>query len=165
MRGMTDGAGAGAGAVSVRRASVADAGTLAELRWRWQVEEGGDTAPDRAAFVDRFVGWMLDHTATHVPFVAEVGGRVAGMAWLMYADRVPAPSRPHRRTGDVQAVYVVPELRDGGVGAALLRAVLDTAREEGLERVTVHSSDRATPFYARLGFAAEDKLMHWRHPA
>jgi hypothetical protein len=31
--------------------------------------------------------------------------------------------------------------------------------------VTVHSSERATPFYGRLGFAAEDKLMHWRRPA
>jgi GNAT superfamily N-acetyltransferase len=165
MRGMTDDAHAGAGAVTARRATAADAGTLAELRWRWQAEERGDTVLDRAGFVDLFVRWVLDHMATHVPFVVEVGGRVVGMAWLMFADRVPAPSRPRRRTGDVQSVYVVPELRGQGVGAVLLGALLDTAREQGLERVTVHSSERATPFYGRLGFVAEDKLMHWRRPA
>jgi GNAT superfamily N-acetyltransferase len=146
------------------RPTPTDARMLAELRWRWRAEERGDAAMDRESFTDLFVAWVLDHLTTHIPFVVEVDGRVAGMAWLMLADRVPTPSRPHRRSGDVQSVYVVPELRDHGVGGVLLGAVLDAAREHGLQRVTVHSSDRATPFYRRLGFTAEEKLMHWWHP-
>jgi len=100
--------------------------------------------------------------ATHVPFVAEVDGTVVGMAWLMLADRVPAPTRRHRRTGDVQAVYVAPEHRDSGVGAVLVGALLAEARELGLEHVTVHSSERAVQFYKRQGFASDPQWLWWR---
>jgi hypothetical protein len=53
----------------------------------------------------------------------------------------------------VQSVYVVPELRDGGIGAALQEAVLAEAGRLELEHVTVHSSRRcarpATPARCR----------------
>jgi GNAT superfamily N-acetyltransferase len=138
--------------VTVRRATAADAPALARLRWRWRTEERDEPGTGRAAFVELFSVWMMDHLSTHLPFLAEVDGRVAGMAWLMLAARVPSPARTDRRTGDVQSVFVVPELRNSGVGAALLDAVLAEARNRGLEHVTVHSSDRAVPFYLRAGF-------------
>ncbi|MEU5722929.1 GNAT family N-acetyltransferase [Micromonospora sp. NPDC047738] len=85
-----------------------------------------------------------------------------GMAWLMVADRVPTPARRHRRSGDVQSVYVVPELRDSGIGAALLEAVLAEAGGLALEHVTVHASDRAVRFYERLGFQHDERLLGWK---
>lgn len=83
------------------------------------------------------------------------------MAWLMVADRPPVPGRPARRSGDVQSVYVVPELRDGGIGAALLDAVLRRAVELDLEHVTVHSTERAVPFYQRAGFRHDPRWLRW----
>lgn len=105
---------------------------------------------------------MVDHLATHHPFVAVVDGRLSGMAWLMLADRVPSPSRLDRRTGDVQSVYVVPELRDSGVGGALIEAILKDARDRELEHVTVHSGERAVPFCLRSGFADGQRWFQWR---
>jgi GNAT superfamily N-acetyltransferase len=134
---------------------------MGELRWRWPTEELGYAGTDRAAFVESFATWVVDHMATHIPFVAEVAGDIVGMAWLMLADRVPAPTRRHRRTGDVQAVYVVPEQRDSGVGAVLLEALLAEARELGLEHVTVHSSVRAVRFYERRGFEHDPTWLRW----
>jgi GNAT superfamily N-acetyltransferase len=136
---------------------------MGELRWRWPTEELGYEGTDRAAFVETFAAWVVAHMATHVPFVVEISGEVVGMAWLMLADRVPAPTRRHRRTGDVQAVYVAPEVRDSGVGAVLLEALLAEARELGLEHVTVHSSRRAVRFYERGGFAHDPTWLRW-HP-
>ena len=46
------------------------------------------------------------------------------------------------------------------LGGRLVDAVLDLARELGLERVTVHSSDRAVPAYRRHGFASAPTLLH-----
>ncbi|MFJ5993848.1 GNAT family N-acetyltransferase [Streptomyces sp. NPDC092370] len=37
--------------------------------------------------------------------------------------------------------------------------MLDEARELGLERVTVHSSPRAVPAYARSGFQESPRLL------
>jgi hypothetical protein len=70
--------------VVVRRATPVDVPGLARLRWRWRIEDRGEhTDLDRESFVDLFTTWVLDHAATHLPFVAEVDGRLVGMAWLL----------------------------------------------------------------------------------
>jgi GNAT superfamily N-acetyltransferase len=148
--------------VTVRKASAADAVALACLRWRWPAGERGYSETDRGAFVELFSAWVIEHLSTHLPFLAEVDDEVVGMAWLMVTDRVPSPARRSRRTGDVQSVYVVPELRDGGVGGALLDAVLAEARMLELEHVTVHSSERAVAFYLRAGFEDGQRWLQWR---
>jgi GNAT superfamily N-acetyltransferase len=147
--------------VTVRRASVGDATALAGLRWRGLTESGRSIELDEGAFVDAFSAWVSGHVATHLPFLVEADGDVAGMAWLMVAERVPSPERRHRRCGDVQSVYVLPELRDRGIGAALLEVVLAEARTLELEHVTVHSSDGAVRFYQRAGFQHDQCWLRW----
>jgi len=155
--------------IIVRRGTAQDAPALARLRWQWRADARASGASasnpatvDRATFVDFFSTWVVDHLATHLPFVAEVDGRLAGMAWLMLPDRVPSVSNLDRRFGDVQSVYVVPELRNAGVGAALMAAVLAEARARELEFVTVHSSERAVPMYERAGFRAGQRWLEFR---
>lgn len=151
-------------AIRIRRGTAEDAPALARLRWQWRADERGESPADvdRATFVEFFAGWVVDHLATHLPFVAEVDGRLAGMAWLMHTDRVPGVTNLARRMGDVQSVYVVPELRDRGVGAALMAAVLAEARARELEFVTVHSSERAVTMYERAGFRAGQNWLESR---
>ncbi|WP_051724178.1 GNAT family N-acetyltransferase [Micromonospora chokoriensis] len=148
--------------VDVRAATAADAAALAGLRWRRLTEERGYTGTDHADFVEAFVGWVTEHLPTHLPFLAEVDGDVVGMAWLMVADRVPTPVHRSRQSGDVQAVYVVPERRGNGIGAALLEEVLAEARRRDLEHVTVHSSRRAVPLYQRVGFQHDPTWLRWQ---
>ncbi|MEV0716179.1 GNAT family N-acetyltransferase [Asanoa sp. NPDC050611] len=135
---------------------------MAGLRWRRLAEERGYTGTDRATFLDAFATWLVDHEATHLPFIAEMDGQVVGMAWLMVAERVPTPAARKRLSGDVQSVLVVPERRNGGVGAALLEEVLAEAARLDLEHVTVHSSDRAVPFYQRVGFEHDRTWLRWK---
>jgi GNAT superfamily N-acetyltransferase len=145
--------------VVVRKGTAVDAPALARMRWRWRVEERHEAHGDRELFVDFFATWVIDHLATHVPFVVEADARLAGMAFLMLSDRVPSPALMDRRTGDIQSVYVIPELRGGGVGTMLLRAVLADARARELEFVTVHSGERAVPYYLRAGFTADPRWL------
>jgi GNAT superfamily N-acetyltransferase len=145
--------------IAIRRGTAQDAPALARLRWQWDKRPG---TVDQATFVEFFAAWVVDHLPTHLPFVAEVDGRLAGMAWLMLPDRVPSVSNLDRRFGDVQSVYVVPELRDRGVGAALMAAVIAEARARELEFVTVHSSERAVPMYERAGFRAGRRWLEFR---
>ncbi len=145
----------------MRRATAADSAALAGLRMRAQAEDGGHGEPDHDAFVEFFAAWFTAHSSTHLPFVAEVAGEVVGMAWLMIAERVPAPAQPLRRFGDVQSVYVLPEVRGRGIATALLVDLLATARTLGLEHVTVHSSDRAVRVYQRAGFGPDEHWLRW----
>jgi GNAT superfamily N-acetyltransferase len=148
--------------VAVRRATAEDAPSLARLRWRWRIEERGEAGIDRDAFLEFFVSWVIDHLASTVPFVAEVDGRLAGMAFLAVSDRVPSPARMDRRTGDVQSVYVVPELRALGIGAQLMEALRRYAEDRELAFVSVHSAGNAVRFYERWGFRGNERWLMWR---
>ncbi|MDG4826633.1 GNAT family N-acetyltransferase [Asanoa sp. WMMD1127] len=138
--------------VVVRRATVADAAALSALRRDGVADDAFDTS---------FSEWLAAHVETHLPFVAELDGRVVGMAWLFVAARVPSRSRRDRRFGDVQSVYVLPSARGRGVGAALLAEVLACAEQLSLEHVTVHSSDRAVSLYTRAGFGQDRTWLRW----
>ncbi|GLZ00124.1 GNAT family N-acetyltransferase [Actinoplanes sp. NBRC 103695] len=133
----------------VRRGGVEDVAALAELR---------ELGPDELA---AFAGWVAAHAATHLPFVAVVGGAVVGSAWLHVAERVPGNGSPHRLYGDVQSVMVREEYRGRGVGGALMAAILAEARTRGLVHVTVHSGRRAVDFYLRNGFRQHRQMLLW----
>ncbi len=146
--------------ITVREAEDSDLPAVAALRWQWAVRENGAApATTRDEFVECFVTWARQHATGHRCVVALRGHAVVGMAWLAITLRVPTPTAPHRTSGDVQCVYVVPAERDSGVGGRLIDGVLDTAWALGLERVTVHSSSRAVAAYARHGFAASPRLL------
>ncbi len=145
--------------LSIRLAHPDDLPAVAELRWRWFEERGGRPLMTRAEFVPRFVTWAEENRDTHRCVVALRNGTVVGMAWLAVVPRVPRPRSFERASGDLQSVYVVPAERDNGIGGALVDAVLTLARDLGLERVTVHSSQRAVGVYARRGFAASPVLL------
>lgn len=120
----------------------------------------GDQWPGPPSFVDSFSAWVHHHLSTHLPFIAELDDRPAGMAWFMIGERVPSRSRAHRPCGDVQSVYVLPQLRDQGIGAAPMDAVLAEASKLDLEQVTVHSSRRAG-LYQRRGFQHDQRWLRW----
>ncbi|WP_216210192.1 GNAT family N-acetyltransferase [Amycolatopsis aidingensis] len=149
--------------VTIRPAKRDELAAVAELRWQWGLEramEHGDSpGTGHEEFVARFLDWAGRHGHSHHCLVAVRDGLVIGMAWLAVLQRVPTPLAVERASGDLQCVYVVPGERDGGLGGLLIQAVLALARELGLERVTVHSSIRAVPAYARHGFAASPCLL------
>lgn len=109
-----------------------------------------------------FVAWARENTSSHCCTVLVREDVVVGMAWLAVLARVPSPRALQRASDDLQCVYVLPGERDGGLGGRLIDAVLDRARELGLERVTVHSSPRAIPAYCRHGFESSPRLLHAR---
>jgi len=55
--------------------------------------------------------------------------------------------------------YVLPEHRDGGIGAALVDALVTHARELGCVRIVLSPSDRSVPFYQRAGFGPATMLL------
>lgn len=67
-----------------------------------------------------------------------------------------------RKTAHVTDLYVAPEARSRGVGSALLAAVIEPAREAGLDYVSLEvltRNNEARRLYDRLGFVAVDVFM------
>ncbi|WP_285490591.1 GNAT family N-acetyltransferase [Amycolatopsis taiwanensis] len=145
--------------IEVRPAHPVEFEAVAGLRWRWVAEQGGLPGAGRDEFVREFAVWARKNAATHRCLVVVREDQVIGMGFLAITARVPTPLAFSRASGDVQCVYVVPDARDGGLGGLLIEAILRLAAELGLERVTVHSSERAVPAYERHGFAVSPKLL------
>lgn len=148
-----------AGVVRIDGATPQDLPALAELRWRWVLENDDTPVVSRAEFAATFAEWALAHSATHHCTVARRGQTIIGMAWLATVPRVPSSRAPTRASGDVQSVYLVPHERNAGIGGRMLAVVLGRAFEAGLERVTVHSTAGAVTAYERAGFAASARLL------
>ncbi|SCK19183.1 GNAT family N-acetyltransferase [Streptomyces sp. WMMB 322] len=145
--------------IDIRPVRPGELEAVALLRWRWSGETRRSPVASRDEFVRQFMTWAVHNASSHRCLVLVRDGRISGMAWLAVTQRVPHPGAPVRASGDVQCVYVTPEERAGGLGGRLLDAVLELARESGLERVTVHSSDRAVSVYLRAGFGQSPNLL------
>ncbi len=148
--------------VTIRRARLhddADLEALAQLRWRWRVDDRGESGVSRAEFSRQFAQWCAGHADTHPAFLAERDGVVVGMAWLAIVERIPGPAHFERRSAYVQSVYVAPEAREAGVGSQLVAAVIDEARRRRLDYLAVHPSDVAFGLYRRAGFAETSRVL------
>ncbi|WP_215541260.1 GNAT family N-acetyltransferase [Amycolatopsis sp. CA-230715] len=143
----------------IRPATDADLGAAASLRWAWVLEYGVTPLIERDEFIARFTDWARQNSSSHRCIVLARGDSVVGMAWLAITPRVPTPFALERASGDVQCVYITPGERDSGHGGALIETVLELAKELELERVTVHSTERAVSAYARHGFDHSPHLL------
>jgi len=90
-----------------------------------------------------------------VALIAEEDGEPAGFVFCVLGER-------GRKTAHVTDIYVRPDMRDRGVGRALLAELVTPAREAGLAHVSlevlVHNAD-ARRLYDRLGFVPVDVFM------
>jgi GNAT superfamily N-acetyltransferase len=150
--------------VVIRTATPADISALAALRWRWALPEKAAEPDALRAFDSALEQWMTLRREVSVCKIAVLDGQFVGMAWLAVFDRVPNPDDLHRRSGDVQSVFVVPEYRGLGLGRRLMEAICGAADDLGIRKLTVDSSDEAVPFYEHIGFTRSDLLLQREGP-
>jgi predicted N-acetyltransferase YhbS len=85
--------------------------------------------------------------------IALCNGEPAGTCLLAPKEIEPC----HDLTPWLAGLYVAPEFRKRGVGAALVHAIEDAARQRGHRSVYLYTDD-AEPFYARLGWTVQERL-------
>lgn len=91
----------------------------------------------------------MDEQAIHL--LATDQGRPLGTARLLILGQ----------TGKIGRVCVLAERRGTGLGAALIRAAIETFRRQGgIEAVKLSAQISAQGFYEKLGFAAVGEVYH-----
>jgi GNAT superfamily N-acetyltransferase len=107
-------------------------------------------APTPQQFLVLWQSWLDPDGSGFTGFVAEVGGRPAG---VVLAGRDPAePSLGH-----LSRMYVAPDQWGGGVGRALYSAAITHLQGGGYRRASLwvlEANHRARAWYERLGWAA-----------
>jgi GNAT superfamily N-acetyltransferase len=148
----------------VRRATPDDASSLARLRYDFRVELD-QPAEDEAAFIDRCARWMARHLGAADPWrcwLAELGDTAVGTLWLQLIEKLPNPVGHRDYHGYVSSVYVVPALRNAGIGSALLQACLADADALGIDALFLWPTEQSRPLYGRHGFQVRNDLLERR---
>lgn len=152
------------GGFVVRAAHPADAAELARLRYEFRTELDPPTE-SQATFVSRCTDWMareLEPGGVWHCWVAILGGTMVGTIWLQLIEKLPNPNGHLGLHGYISSVYVVPALRNGGIGSALMDACLVQCQAREVDAVFLWPSSRSRPLYQRHGFAVRDDLLERR---
>ncbi|MBT3163697.1 GNAT family N-acetyltransferase [Streptomyces sp. Vc74B-19] len=94
-----------------------------------------------------------DADAVHVLAVAD-DGTPLGTGRLLHGAAAAAKTGGDPSVGSLGRLAVLRRARGLGVGAALVRAVEQAARDRGLTAVDLHAQTHALGFYERLGYVA-----------
>jgi GNAT superfamily N-acetyltransferase len=137
--------------VVVRVADARDIGAIASLRSVWSA--GAGTDPD---FEKRMGDWLAVEGDRRTTWLATVGDSPVGMASVFEYRRMPRPGQPDSRWGYVSNMFVRDDLRNRGIGSALLTRIIITADERSYARLVLSPSARSVPFYRRAGFVVPD---------
>jgi len=133
---------------TVRRAGPADAPVVGRLLFDFNTEFETPT-PDAAAFAERFRE-LLGRDDVVVLLSAD-DAAPTGFAFLTLRP-TPYYAGP---LAQLEELYVVPDLRDGGIGTALLTAAVDEVRRLGAGEMHINVDEVDTDtrrFYERHGF-------------
>jgi GNAT superfamily N-acetyltransferase len=148
----------------VRRATPTDAAELARMRYRFRTELD-PSVEGEAVFVERCARWMVGRLrpdgAWHC-WVAVLGTTLVGTAWLQLIEKLPNPVGHPGLHGYVSSLYVVPGLRNAGIGSALLAACLPDADALEVDALFLWPTDRSRRWYQRFGFTVRDDLLERR---
>jgi GNAT superfamily N-acetyltransferase len=141
----------------IRVATSGDIHTLEGLRRAATEERAGPMADP--GFADRFREWHQREQGRRVFWIATVDSMPVGMTNLVVFRRMPRPGRDTGGWGYLGNAYVMRSHRNQGIGRRLLRAVIEYADTQGLERIVLNPTDRAIPFYQRAGFLPAVRLL------
>lgn len=138
--------------MDVRQAGLDDVADLTQLRAAWR---GSQVTPE---FAENFATWFRSEDASRLWWVAEEerDGAV-GMVNLKLFERMPSPGSA-AQWGYLANLFVLPEHRGEGIGAALVQAVVTWSQAAGLVRLVLSPSEASVSLYERLGFREAHEL-------
>jgi ribosomal protein S18 acetylase RimI-like enzyme len=148
--------------ISIAKANLATATRLADLGRQTFTETfaASNTPADMAAFLAQTYGPAIQldelQQARYTFLLAEMQGQLVGYAKLWRATDLglAASETPSGRL-EIKQLYVVEDWIGTGLGAALMRRILDLAQAENCTALVLgvwEHNERAKAFYQRFGF-------------
>jgi GNAT superfamily N-acetyltransferase len=138
--------------LEVRVAGDGDLAVVAELRAQWA--PGAEPDDD---FETQLAEWLAGEGDRRTVWLAFLDDEPAGLASVFEYRRMPRPGRVSSSWGYVSNMFVRDDVRDRGVGSALLAALIEAADARRYARLVLSPTLRAVPFYERAGFLVPDE--------
>ncbi len=152
--------------VRIRLAKSGDCPALAEMRYRFRAEDESVTET-KSRFVRRCTSWMKKRfRAGSCPWrcwVLDDGKRLLGHVCVQLFEKIPNPVNELELHAYITNFYVIPEMRDQGLGKRLLNKSLSWCRARGTDAVILWPSDASKSLYRQYGFVAPSDIFEFRY--
>jgi GNAT superfamily N-acetyltransferase len=145
----------------IRRAVPDDAPALARLRFEFRTAIK-PPAEGETEFLARCERWMrerLDERSLWRCWLAVEPERIVGNIWLHLLEKVVNPVGEPEWYGYITNLYVLPGLRGGGVGSALLDEAVRECRVREVDTVILWPTPRSKSLYERHGFVPTHDVL------
>jgi ribosomal protein S18 acetylase RimI-like enzyme len=149
--------------ITYRQATSDDLEALATLRFEMEVEQGNedvDGKMDPQVYAHAYVnstGEEMKGRRNRV-WLAEADGEAVACVLLVWWVLPPTFDNLRRKRGFVSSVFTRPAYRRQGVARHLMQMLIASAREEGIGRLILWSSEMGRPLYEHLGFTGSRGL-------
>ena len=145
--------------MQIRRHTRTDYAAIAELRWLLKKDDGR-APPDSAkpSFIGRYLRHLeesdKDDRTAH--WLIDDDGVIAGVMTVRIVQKEPAPGDDSESWGYLTNSFILPQMRNRGLGTRMLGCITAWATGLGLELLIVWPSEASYPFYRRDGFKGRD---------
>ncbi|WP_433888376.1 GNAT family N-acetyltransferase [Streptomyces sp. CA-111067] len=137
----------------IRRATVADAAALTELRAMMHDDINGPHPREWMKACEEVTADRLGNDPDFYAYVAEDGDNgVVACVTGEIRPRFPNPESAARIFGFGIALCTRPEYRRQGLGGTLLHTLAERFIKEGCERVSIFASKQGAPLYRLIGY-------------
>ena len=148
--------------VEIRQATLEDLDLL--VRWRMVVlrEVFGipdDESTDALEAENRRYYERALAAASHIACFAVSGHEVVGCGGICLQEELPSPDNPSGKCAYLMNIYASPSCRKQGVGAAIVSWLIEQARQRGIGKIYLETSQAGRPLYEKLGFADLPDMM------
>jgi len=152
--------------VQIRLARSSDCRALAEMRYRFRAETEPVTET-KSRFMRRCTSWMRKHFRSgSYPWrcwVAEEDKRLLGHVCVQLIEKIPNPVNEPEFHAYLTNFYVVPEMRDHGLGKQLLKKALSWCRTCETDSVILWATVASRPLYRQCGLVKPKDIFELRH--
>ena len=152
----------------IRLARSSDFHGLAEMRYRFRTETGTVTET-KSRFMRRCTSWMRKRFRSgSYPWrcwVADDGKRLLGHICVQLVEKIPNPVNEPEFHAYLTNFYVVPEMRDQGLGKKMLNKALSWCRTRETDAVILWATVESRPLYRRCGLAQPTDIFELRRSA
>ncbi len=152
-----------AGEISVERAGVDRLDEL--VSWRETVLREVFAIPAGTAIQDLLAANRSYYerelpAGGHVACFARRDGAIVGCGGICLQHELPSPDNPSGNNAYLMNVYTVPAARGTGVGKAVVRWLVQQARDLGAGKIYLESSEAGRRLYREEGFEELPDIYH-----
>ncbi len=155
--------------IRIRLARADDSSALAHLRYRFRTETESATET-KSRFLRRCIPWMRKrfHSRSYPwrCWVLDDGKQLLGHVCVQLFEKVPNPIHDEpERHAYVTNFYLVPEIRNRGLGKKMLKEALSWCCARGTDAIILWATPDSKSLYRRCGFVSTSDLFELRSPS